>query len=209
MSDLARWLSTEDLRSDGAANQVVEVVRRNPDLLSDLIDALDSSHPATRGHADDALEKLGRERVLDLRRYLPIFLNALRRDEVSMVRWHMAMLLGHLSPEPRIVPRLVPALARATRDPSVFVQSWAVTSLCLIARQVPSRAGSIARMIAPLTRSSSIALRGRARRALSLIANPTAAFPRGWIKAQALRHLESGGGAAPSSGRRRARTHRR
>ncbi|HSB89937.1 MAG TPA: hypothetical protein VLD63_07930 [Anaerolineales bacterium] len=209
MSDLARWLSREDLRSDGAANEVVEVVRRNPGFLSDLIDALSSSDPATRGHAADALEKLGRGHASDLRRHLPIFLKALRNDEVAMVRWHMAMLLGHLSRDLRLVPRLVAALVRAARDPSVFVQSWAVTSLCLIARQVPSRAGSIAGTIAPLTRSSSVALRGRARRALSLIANPTAPFPRGWIKAQALKHFESGGGPALSSGRRRARTQRR
>lgn len=190
MSDIVRWLTIGDLRSDGAADQVVEVVRRNPRLLPDVVVALKSPRAATRGHAADALEKIGREHPQDLARFLAVFLGALRADEVAMVRWHMAMLLGHLSTLPTLTPRLIPPLMRATCDPSAFCQSWAVTSLCLFGRQNSAWTRRIADAISPLVRSSSPALRLRARRAMTLLTNPTAPFPRGWVKAGALKHLE-------------------
>jgi HEAT repeat protein len=191
MSDLARWLKVGDLRTDGAANQVVDLVLREPRLLEDLVEALQSPDASTRGHAADALEKIARHRPRQVASHLRIILQALESDKVAMVRWHMAMILGHLSHQARLISRLAPALIRATGDASVFCQSWAVTSLCMIARRSPAWSGPIAEAIAPLLRSSSTALRARARRALALMTDPDLPFPKGWIKAA---HWKDGGG---------------
>ena len=189
MIDIVRWLKDGDLRSNGMANEVAECVLQDIRLLPRLIDGLASAAGPTRGHAADALEKVARERPKEVAPYLGILLKALGRDQVAMVRWHVAMVLGHLSGDRTLVPRLAPALLRATRDPSVFCQSWAVTSLSLIARQHPEWTRRIADAISPLVRSSSSALRSRSRRALALVTDASVPFPSGWIKARHLRHL--------------------
>lgn len=60
MSSIVEWLSTGDLRSDGAANEVADLVLQNPDLIEDLMDALRVRDDIVRGHAADALEKVAR-----------------------------------------------------------------------------------------------------------------------------------------------------
>jgi vesicle coat complex subunit len=192
MSDIARWLMDGDLRSDGMANEVAERVLQDIRLLPSLMDGLASADAPTRGHAADALEKIARERPKEIAPYLGFLLKALGRDQVAMVRWHVAMILGYFSSDRTLVRRVAPALLRATRDRSVFCQSWAVTSLCLIARQHPEWIGRIAQAISPLLRSSSSALRSRSRRALALITDASVPLPSGWVKARHLRHLGDG-----------------
>jgi len=43
MNQLLKWLSEGNLRSDGLANQVVNVVIQQPDLIAELVEGLD--HP--------------------------------------------------------------------------------------------------------------------------------------------------------------------
>ena len=192
MSDIMRWLEDGDLRSDGMANEVAECVLQDLRLLPPLMDGLASANAPTRGHAADALEKVARERPKEVAPYLGTLLKALGRDPVAMVRWHVAMILGYLSSDRRLIPRVAPALLQATRDPSVICRSWAVTSLCLIARQHPEWIGRIAQAISPLVRSPSTALRSRSRRALALITDASIPIPSGWVKARHLKHLEIG-----------------
>jgi HEAT repeat protein len=120
MSDIARWLKDGDLRSDGMTNEVAERVLQDIRLLPSLMDGFASADAPTRGHAADALEKVARERPKEIAPYLGFLLKALGRDQLAMVRWHVAMILGYFSSDRTLVRRVAPALLRATRDRNVF-----------------------------------------------------------------------------------------
>ena len=60
MNDVLRMLTGGDLRSDGAADQVAEIVLENPDLFDDLFDEIDVEQDLVRGRASHSLEKVSR-----------------------------------------------------------------------------------------------------------------------------------------------------
>jgi HEAT repeat protein len=186
MSSFTRTLSEGDLRSDGFAGEVARLVVEQPALLPDLMEALAASDPSVRGHAADALEKVARHRPREVRAFLPRILRSAVQDDVAMVRWHLAMVLGHLSGVLQDVTGAKRTLLLLLKDESAFVRSWAVTSLCIIARQFPSHSRSIAAKIVPLASDSSAAVAKRARTALRLLADPGASLPKTWIKSSPL-----------------------
>lgn len=182
MAQLLDWLAEGDLRSDGLANEVVVVVLQSPELLEEVIAGLDVENDAVRGHAADALEKVGRQRPDLFIDHLERLMLAAQRDRVPMVRWHLAMLLGHMVSvldQPGGIPSL---LLKMLDDRSVFVRSWVITSLCIVSRRFPGETGPIIEKIEPLTRDSSIAIRTRATKALDLLVDARRPFPSGWIK---------------------------
>lgn len=183
MTTFIEMLSMGDLRSDGLANEVAQIVSENPDLLPELIDAFNSSDPAVRGHAADALEKVSRVHPDKVAAFLPLLARLALDDEVAMVRWHLAMVLGHLSADPASVPKAMPTLLALLQDGSPFVRSWAITSLCLIAQEVPDSAATITDAIAPLLSDSSVAVAKRAQTALRALTDPSFQLPSSWIKA--------------------------
>lgn len=182
VSSLRDWLGEGDLRSDGLANQVAELLGQRPDLLPDLIDALTSEDPAARGHAADALEKVARTQPREVMAFLPILIRAAQHDPVGMVRWHIAMTLGHLAIFPESIPKALDALIGLLSDRNALVRSWAVTSLCIISRLYPEQTEVVVDAATPLVRDRSAAVSKRARRALELMTIPALAFPKGWIK---------------------------
>jgi hypothetical protein len=103
-----------------------------------------------------------------------------------MVRWHLAMVLGHLSGVLQDVTGAKRTLLLLLKDESAFVRSWAITSLCIIARHFPGQGKSTAAKIAPLASDSSAAVAKRARTALRMLANPRAPLPKSWIKSSPL-----------------------
>lgn len=182
LSSLRDWLGEGDLRSDGLANQVAELLGHRPDLIPDLIDALTSEDPAARGHAADAPEKVARTQPKEVMAFLPMLIRAAQRDPVGMVRWHIAMTLGHLAIFPKSIPKALDALIDLLSDRNAMVRSWAITSLCIIARLYPEHIGVIVDAASPLVRDRSAAVSKRARRAIELMTIPALAFPKGWIK---------------------------
>jgi hypothetical protein len=106
-----------------------------------------------------------------------------------MVRWHMAMALGHLSVFPDRVPELADTLFFLLQDGSVSTRCWAIVSLCILARQYPELVERAVAAIAPLSDSASAALRAKVRYALPVLTDPTAPFPKGWVKSRRLQHL--------------------
>ncbi len=183
-----RWLSLGDLRSDGQANEVADLVTRQPELLPDLIDALRSGDPATRGHAADALEKVARSHPNELVPSLPLLIHAATQDEVGMVRWHLAMVLGHTAMYSETVGSARDALLGLLSDQNALVRSWAITSLCIISRLHPEHTPQIVEAISRMRRDRSAAVAKRARRAAELMTIPSLPFPKGWIKS---RHIRS------------------
>ena len=79
------------------------------------------------------------------------------------------------------------ALLDLLEDGSAFTRSWAITSLCILARRDPGKHAHIFKRIAHLEADPSTAVRTRARKALAALAQPGARLPQGWIKS---RHLQ-------------------
>lgn len=186
MNTILEWLAIDDLTTDGQANEVADLVSENLQLLPDLVDALGNPGDAIRGHAADALEKVARGHPETVAGHLPMLLRRAKEDPVPMVRWHMAMILGHLAATPEAEVEIADTLLALLADKSVFVQSWAISSLCILARLHPGHAPRVTQAIADLADAPSTAIRTRVRKALTLLADPKAPFPKGWIKSAQL-----------------------
>lgn len=181
MSNFNRTLSEGDLRSDGFANEVARIVAEQPALLPDLMEALVSSNPSVRGHAADALEKVSRTRPREVLVFLPRIASSAINDTVAMVRWHLAMVLGHLSNVAPDLSDLEETLLVLLMDESPFVRSWAITSLSIIAKNSPGQVISIAKRIAYLTSDSSPAVSKRARTAIRVLSDAEIPLPKTWV----------------------------
>jgi hypothetical protein len=190
MSSIEEWLSRGDLRSDGAANEVVDLVLQKPDLIEDVLGALRMADEVVRGHAADALEKIARSSPALLIDHIDEIMATAWRDEVPMVRWHLAMILGHLSLYEAHVEKILNTLIQLLDDDSVFVQSWSIVSLCVVARGYPQRSSEVLTKIERLRQSESAAIRTKVRQAVNLLIDPDQPFPKGWIKCKHLRDLE-------------------
>jgi hypothetical protein len=189
MNQLLGWLKAGDLTSDGAANEVVRFVSGDLRLLDELIEGLAVEDEAVRGHTADALEKLARSHPDRLLHYLPLLMRSAKEDPIPMVRWHMAMILGHLSIYSDCMEEILAALMELLSDESTFTKSWAIVSLCILARQYPQKVDSIVNAIAPLKTAGSVAIRSKVRKALGILTDEYASFPKGWAKSNRIKSL--------------------
>jgi HEAT repeat protein len=190
MSQLLGWLSGGDLRSDGMASEVVKVVLENPGLFDELFTGLSEPDDVIRGRAADALEKVCRSRPDLFVDRLSELCQIVRQERVAMARFHIAMILGHLAPYSDLVDDIAGMLFELLDDESAFVRSWAIVGLCIVGRKYPVRAGGIVTRISLLQRDASAAVRSRARKAVNLLIDENAPFPKGWIKSRHLTELD-------------------
>ena len=103
-----------------------------------------------------------------------------------LARMHAAMLFGHLALYEEVIPKTLPVLVKILDEESVFTQSWAITSLCIIARKYPQYHVQIAVRVNQLRDDSSAALRTRVRYALEVLSDNRKPFPKGWVKSTKL-----------------------
>ncbi len=190
MSSITEWLSDGDLRSDGAANEVADLVLQNPALISDLLAGLRHDDKIVRGHAADALEKVSRSSPELIVNRVDSIVDIAMHDDVAMVRWHLAMILGYLSIFTAHVEKITETLFHLLADESAFVQSWSIVSLCIVARKYPQYCSEILVRIERLKQSESAAIRTKVRQSLNLLTDPNRTFPKGWIKSPHLDQLE-------------------
>jgi HEAT repeat protein len=188
-NQLLGWLSGGDLRSDGDATEVAELVLDQPDLFGDLIPGLDHANPVVRGRTADVLEKVARVRPGWVNEIRVDLLRVAEEDPVPMVRWHLAMVLGYLLVYPEHYGSIYLILIRMLADESVFVRSWVITSLTIAGRLDPERCEEIVQLLVPLLKDESVAIRTRAKKALAALTDAAAPLPKGWIKSEHLRHL--------------------
>ena len=189
MNPILDWLSGDDLRSDGMANEVADVVLKNPDLFDEVILGLDEADDVIRGRTADALEKIARVKPDLLVEHLPKLLQVTTEDTVPMVKMHLAMIMGHLAIYQEHAESLTECLFNFLEDESVFARSWAIASLCIFARKYPHLQPRIVDWIAAYRQDDSIAIRTRVRKALGLLTNEGTPFPKGWIKSEHLMGL--------------------
>lgn len=88
MNDIEKWLAEGSLNSDGLANEVVDLVMTHPLALDDVLACLESTSPVVRGHAADALEKIGREKPNDFLPYTQFLQKIALTDSVCPILGH-------------------------------------------------------------------------------------------------------------------------
>jgi HEAT repeat protein len=186
VNGIRELLSGGDLRSDGLADEAAEYVLENPELFEELLYGLGEADEVIRGRAADALEKVARERPDLFVDRVGDLIAVLECDKVPMVRWHLAMIFGHLAGDKEVVEQVTPKLLALLEDSSVFVKSWAVTSLCIIGRKYPEWRDKVTTQVQLLDSDPSVAIRSRVRKALELLNDDEVTFPKGWIKSKNL-----------------------
>jgi hypothetical protein len=183
MNELLQQLTGGDLRSDGYANEVADAVLAYPDLFEPLLEGLDSRDNVVRGRTAHALERISRTRPDLLSPHLPRLLEA-AGDALSMVRWHVAMMLANLALE--VPPDVLQAtLLSMLGDGSVFVRSWAISGLAILGVVHPELGNASILALEALQRDRSVAIRSRVRNALATLRDGEP-LPAGWVKSHVL-----------------------
>ncbi|KPK93045.1 MAG: hypothetical protein AMJ88_08930 [Anaerolineae bacterium SM23_ 63] len=191
MGQILEWLSGGDLRSDGMSNEAADFVLKSPEMFDELFEGLSASDDVVRGRTADALEKISRTKPELLVERLPKLLQVAEEDHVPMVKMHLAMIFGHLAIYEERHRDLISTLLFLLDNGSVFARSWAIVSLCILAKKYPEERKQILERIEPIQRDRSIAMRTKARKAVDLLTNKNVPFPKGWIKSE---HLQGLGG---------------
>jgi HEAT repeat protein len=184
MNKLLTRLGGGDLRSDGNANEVADEVIRNPDLFGSLIEGLDEPDDVIRARTAHAIEKISRTKQDLLLKLMPKFRRLAIDDKVPMVKWHLAMIFGNMSLMKEAADQATSALIQILDDDSVFVRSWAITSLALIGRRDERKRPRIIEKMMPLQNNDSIAVRTKAKKALDILQNENVPIPSGWSKSE-------------------------
>ena len=151
----------------GPADQAAAAVLQHPALIGDLITGSDSPYAVIRGRTADALEKIARSRPDLTISHLPVLISLFKKDTVSMVQMHLAMMLGHFAEYSEYVDTIISALLQALDETRVFTKSWAIVSLCIYARKYPRYWEEIAEKIAELSTDPSKAIQTKVRYAMN------------------------------------------
>lgn len=182
VNELILKLSGGDLRSDGRANEVADKVIVNPHLLDKLVEGLDVTDDVVRARTAHALERISRTHPEMLREYIPRFLDLAKKDKVPMVKWHLAMIFGNISPSKEDIDDVLSTLFHLLNDKSAAVKSWAISGLSIIGRENMGKRREIVSEIEMLQDNGSTAVRTRARMALNVLENEGAPIPSSWFK---------------------------
>ena len=179
--DFKELLAEGDLRTDGKSNEVAEIVLSQPDSLKELIDCLHEKNDIIRGHGADALEKVCRKNFNLIIPFVDILLPLAKIENIAMVKWHYAMLFAYLVQYDEYLNDFLNILYQYLQDDSVFVISWAISSLTIFAMSKKDNKEKIIEKLSELRNHQSKAVQNRLQKAFSvLIDNKT--IPKSWIK---------------------------
>jgi hypothetical protein len=128
-------LAGGDRRSIGRANEVVDLVRREPKRVDVLCNCLWDTDACVRMRAADALEKLSREKAEFLQPYRKQLLRLLGETDQREVRWHLAMIIPRLRLTVAQCQRATDLLLLYLEDKSSIVKTCAMEGLAQLAAQ--------------------------------------------------------------------------
>jgi HEAT repeat protein len=186
MNILLARLTGGDIRSDGDADEIAAQVLQHPELFPQLFEGLSEPNDLVRGRSAHALERVSRTRPDLLLPYIDQMASQVCQDSLPMVRWHLAMIFANLSFYSDHAELLADTLIALLEDSSVFVQSWAVSSLAIFAKQNPQYRTEALERIRMLRATAGKAVQPRIRNALDVLENDVE-LPSHWVKSEHLR----------------------
>lgn len=155
-----------DRRSVGRSNQVVAIIRRQPELLPVLIDGMHHDDEVVRMRAADALEKLTVTNPEWLRPFKVQLIQLAARATQQELRWHLAQVLPRLELSWRDCVIVVAVFRRYLQDQSRIVKTFAMQGLTDLAIQEHRLRAPVRRLISSLTRTGSPSMKSRGRKLL-------------------------------------------
>jgi len=182
MNGLLERLKGGDLRSDGSADEVADMVLRNPALLGELAEGFDAYDGVVRAQTAHALEKISRTHSEMLAHLKSRLVNLALEDDIPMVRWHLAMIFGNLRLREKENNTITETLFTLLGDESDFVKCWAVTSLAIIGKRVEKKRNAIVKELKRLRKGQSRAVMTRVNKAIKVCENEDEKIPAGWMK---------------------------
>ena len=181
MNDLLGLLKGGDLRSDGAADEVAAEVIENPELFDLLFDGLYEKDDLIRGRTAHALEKVSRVHPELLGQYTDKLIESAKKDHLPFVLWHLAMLFANLNLTSDEKKEIISTLFYLLENKNVFVKTWSISSLTILAMENPDEKDEIIIRIKKFEKSKSAAVRNRATKALNVL-EESCFLPKGWSK---------------------------
>jgi len=175
--------------SDGDTDEVADLVLANPNPLPDLLEGLYLEGDLVRARTAHAIERVTRSKPELLSERFPELAQMAVNDRLPTLRRHIAMTLANPSVVKKLAGPITAALFEMFADKSVFVKSWAISSLCIIGRQFPHKRKVILTSLARLQNNPSPAIRTRARKAIQLLTNDHLPIPDGWVKSKHLKNI--------------------
>lgn len=160
--ELRRLLNGQDARSLAQSVRARTLIDERPGRISELAALAGHANWVVAMRAIDLLEKIARAHPAWVQPHRRVFLRAAASDHwlvhLQVVR---AFPLLRWRPAERV--EVIRVLRRDIRHPQLFVRAWALDSLATFATRERSLAPRVRRTLASFERSSSPALRARAR----------------------------------------------
>ncbi len=181
MNDLLELLKGGDLRSDGHADEVASDIIQDPELFPLLLDGMAEEDNVVRGRTAHSLEKVARTRPELFDGLLDRLIEHVLDDKLPMVKWHLAMLFVNLKLSEAETSEVISTLYILLEDKSVFVKTWAISSLTILVLDNPDKKDEITSKIKALENDKSAAVRKRTSKAMRTLVDGEP-LPKGWLK---------------------------
>ena len=162
MSGIIDILADGDLRTIGRVKEVVGLVIKEPDLFSELIQAMAHPDPGVRMRAADAVEKITRDSPDYLASYKAFLLDLMKEQTQQEVRWHLAQIIPRLDLSPGERSLAVGVLFKYLDDPSKIVQTNSLQALVDLAWEDDLLFQKVKAAVERLADSGSPAVKNRA-----------------------------------------------
>jgi hypothetical protein len=156
-------LSGGDRRSVAESDRVLDLVRRNPIRVSELVGLTQDEDWLVSMRALDLLEKLAHERPDWIAPHKGVFIGELADSDKWEIRLQIVRALPLFDWSPAAQRRVVEILLRDIGHTQKFVKAWALDSLATLSEKDASLRGVVSRSLREFEESGSKALASRAR----------------------------------------------
>jgi len=159
-------LEGTDRRSIGRADEVAQLVLKEPRRFHELIKCLWSENPVQRMRAADVAEKVSVKKPRLLDRHKAELLGLLAEAEQIELRWHLALMIPRLRLTAPERHRATSALQLYLEDRSSIVKTFALQGLVDLSQNDASLRIKVKQLLEQAVQSGTPAMRARARNLL-------------------------------------------
>ena len=164
--DILRLLKGGDRRSIGRANEVADLVSKNPTLFPALIRGLWSEDRLVRMRAADAIEKVTRASHSLLQPCKQELLGLMKTAREPELRWHLAVIVPRLWLTSNERKRAAVLLHVFVQDQSSIVRTSALQGLADFAQQDRAIRADVIKILHQALRDGTPAMKARSRKLL-------------------------------------------